>query len=79
MNIAIHSIRGTLYQGTAEKVICRTDLGQMTVLDHHIPLVSNITGPAVDIVDAAGEQRSIPLVSGFIEVRPRSEVVILTN
>lgn len=80
MKVAIHSIQKTIYEGTAEKVICYTPLGQMTVLDCHIPIVSSLIGPAIEIVAADGEEgKIIPLTSGFLEVRPGSEVVILTH
>lgn len=80
MHISIHSISKTLYEGSAEKVICYTPLGQTTVLNHHMPLVSSLTGPAVEIVtDQDGGKRIIPLASGFLEVRPGSDVVILTS
>ena len=79
MNIAIHSIQGTRWQGTASKLICYTSLGQMTVLDHHIPLVSNIIGPHVEIVGTEGNKETIPVSSGFIEVRPGSEVIVLAQ
>lgn len=79
MNIAIHSIRGTRWQGAAEKVICQTPLGQITVLDHHIPLIASIFGPAVEIVGADGKREMIPVSSGFIEVLPGSKVVILAS
>ncbi|MEK7099111.1 MAG: hypothetical protein AAB916_01175 [Patescibacteria group bacterium] len=79
MRIAIHSIQGTRWQGMASKLICYTSLGQMTVLDHHIPLVSSITGPNVEVVSAEGKKEIIPVSSGFIEVRPESEVIVLTQ
>ena len=79
MKVAVYSIQQTLYEGEAEKVICATPLGQMTVLDHHIPLVSNLTGPAIEVVKKDGGRQKIEVASGFIEVRPESEAVILVN
>ena len=79
MKVSIHSIRQTLYEGEAEKLICHTPQGQITVLDRHIPLVSILTAPSVEVVRADGGREKIPISSGFIEVRPESEVVILTN
>mgnify|MGYP001558655532 FL=1 len=79
MRIAIHSIQGTRWQGTASKLICYTALGQMTVLDHHIPLISSITGPSVEVTGAEGNKKVIPVSSGFIEVRPESEVIVLAQ
>jgi len=79
MRVSIYSIQQTLYEGEAEKVICRTSLGQMTVLDRHIPLVSSLTGPSIEVVKRDRGREKIDMRSGFIEVRPESEVVILIN
>ncbi len=79
MNVAIHSIGGTLYAGTAEKLICDTPQGQMTVLDHHLPLIARISGPSMSVVQKTAERSDIALSSGFLEVRPNSEIVILAQ
>ena len=79
MKIAIHSIQKTLYEGSAEKVICETPQGQMTVLDHHLPLISRVVGPSLAVVQKNGERAEIKLTGGFLEVRPGSEVVVLAQ
>lgn len=79
MKISIHSISKTLYDGEAEKLICETPMGQMTVLDHHLPLITQIMGPSLAVVQKTGERSEIPVSAGFLEVRPESEVVILAE
>ncbi len=79
MHISIHSIQKTLFDGEAEKLICETPMGQITVLDHHLPLIAEITGPSIAVVQKNGERAEIPLARGFLEVRPGSEVVILAQ
>lgn len=79
MHISIHSIQSTLFEGEAEKVIAYTPQGQITVLDHHLPLISRINGPSVTIAGRDGRQSDIPIVGGFLEVRPESHVVILAE
>lgn len=79
MKISIYSIKETLYEGEAEKLICHTPQGQITVLDHHIPLISRLTGPDLTVVQKNGERRDLQLVSGFLEVRPGSDAVILAD
>ena len=79
MRVSIHSIQQTLYDGEAEKVICWTPQGQITVLDHHLPLISRLTGPNLTVMEAGGERREMPLQGGFLEVRPGSEVVVLAG
>jgi F0F1-type ATP synthase epsilon subunit len=79
MHIAIHSIQSTLFEGDAEKLICETPMGRTTVLDHHLPIISQIDGPAVFVIGGDGTQTRVPLAGGFMEVRPGSDVVILAR
>lgn len=79
MKIAVYSIQKTLFEGSAEKLICQTPQGQITVLDRHIPLVSALTGPSVEIVQKDGAREKINISSAILEVRPESEIVILAN
>lgn len=79
MKVTIHTIQKTFYEGEAEKLICQTPQGQITILDNHIPLITKVTGPAVEIVDKKGEKVIINLDSGVLEVRPESEVVLLAD
>lgn len=79
MQVAIYSIQSTLFEGEAEKVIAYTPQGQMTVLDHHLPLISRINGPSVTIAKQDGKQSDIPLTGGFLEVRPGNRIVILAE
>jgi len=79
MKIAVYSIQQTLFSGEAEKLICHTPQGQITVLDQHIPLISSLVGPRLEIVGRNGKINEIPFKGGFLEVRPASEVVILAS
>lgn len=79
MKISVYSIQDVLFAGEAEKLICRTPLGEITVLDNHLPLVSTVTGPTVEIIDKNNKKNIIKIVSGFLEVKPESEAVILAN
>ena len=79
MKVAIYSIEKTLFEGEAEKLIVETDGGQMTVLDHHIPIVTRIYGPTVYLIRREAERVTIPLEKGILEVRPESEVVVLAS
>ena len=79
MKVSIHSIQKTLYEGSAEKLICRTPQGQITVLNDHIPLITKIMGPVVIAQGPGGKRHEVALSGGIFEVRPESEVVILAD
>lgn len=79
MRVAVYSLEKTLYQGEVEKIIARTTTGEITILDNHVPLVSSLKGPNVEVVEQSGKKNLIPIVSGFLEVRPESNIVILAS
>lgn len=79
MKLSIYTIQNLLFSGEIKKLIARTPSGEITVLDNHIPLISTVNGPAITIVDNEEKSQTIELASGFLEVRPESEVVILAQ
>ncbi|OGZ99177.1 MAG: hypothetical protein A3C07_04510 [Candidatus Sungbacteria bacterium RIFCSPHIGHO2_02_FULL_47_11] len=79
MKLGIYSLEKTLFEGDAEKIIARTPLGEITVLDKHLPLISTLNGPSVDVIDKKEERTIIRISSGFLEVRPESEAIILAE
>jgi len=79
MKLSIHSLNKTLFQGEAEKIVTRTTEGQICVMKNHIPLISSLIASRLDIIEANGKKNGIKIRSGFIEVRPKNEVVILAE
>ena len=79
MRVSVYSIQNTLFEGEAEKLIARTPEGQMTVLDDHLPIVAVLNGPLIRVVDKDGKERHLDIVSGILEVRPQSDVVVIAN
>lgn len=77
MKLSIYSIEKTLFEGDVEKIIARTPEGEITVLNHHIPLISIVLGPEFRLVDKENNIHTIKIVSGFLEVRPDGHVVVL--
>ncbi|KKW29496.1 MAG: ATP synthase F1 subunit epsilon [Candidatus Doudnabacteria bacterium RIFCSPHIGHO2_01_52_17] len=61
-----------------ERVTCATQLGEVTILPDHIPLVANLMPGEMTIVEKAGP-RYLAVTGGFLEVRPGNEVVILAD
>ena len=79
MKLSVYSIQNTLFDGECEKVIARTPEGEITILAHHIPLVTRLVGPGIDVIDNKGGRVHIKITSGVLEVRPGSEVVLLAS
>ena len=79
MKVNIYTIQNTLFEGEVEKLIAKTPMGEITVLDNHLPLVSTVTGPSITAIDKNGKKDIIKISSGIIEIKPESEVTILAS
>ena len=78
MKLSIYSVQKTIFEGEVESIALLTPLGQITVLDNHLPLVSLVKEGEV-IFTVSGTRKSLYLGGGVLEVRPQSEVVILAS
>lgn len=67
-----------LYESEVDQVSCMTELGQITVLPNHIPLVANLKPGELKVT--TGEDRQFfSVAGGFVEVRSGNEIVILAD
>lgn len=78
MKFSIYSLQQTLFEGETKKIIARTQSGEITVLDNHVPLISSLVGPEIVFFEQE-KRKSVTIASGFLEVRPNKEVVALIN
>ena len=73
-----------LYEGEVNSVIVPTKMGIIEVLPNHMSLVSALSAGEIilknDKENSADEERiKFAVQSGVLEVRPKSEVIILVN
>ncbi len=87
MHLSIYSLQGTVFEGEATSVSIPTPLGEMTVLDHHIPMISTVSPGEIRYTLLHPEQgggadtsiKTMPFHGGILEIRPESNVVVLAN
>ena len=68
MKVSVYSLKKVLFEGDAESLNCKTENGEITILDHHRPLISILKTGDIQIVDASKKEHDIPVSSGFLEV-----------
>lgn len=68
----------TVYQNEVFQISVPTTEGEVTILPHHIPLISVLKAGEMRFKDASGNQ-SMAVSGGFLEVRGKEEVVILAD
>ncbi len=61
------------------KITCVTELGQVTVLPHHAPLVATLVPGEVHVVPETGQPRFVHVAGGFLQIRPGGSVTILAD
>ena len=74
MELSIYSIKEILFQGKAQLLNCKTSAGEITVLDKHEPLITVLSEGVIKIIDEEKKDRFFPIKSGFMEVKPGSQV-----
>jgi len=79
MTLGVYSLQKVLYRGDARSVNVKTAAGEVTILDHHRPLISLLAKGTMKIIDGGGETRYIPVSSGFLEVRSGNEARFLVE
>lgn len=79
MTVGVYSLEKILFQGEAREVNCNTKMGEITILNHHEPLISILEKGTMKIIDENGKEYYIPVSSGFLEVNSRNEAKILVE
>ncbi len=79
MQLGVYSLEKVLFQGVAREVNCRTRSGEITILDHHEPLISLLDEGTMKVVDENGEELFFPVSGGFLEINSHDEVKILVE
>ncbi len=79
MTLGVYSLQKVLYQGEAVSVNCATRNGEITILDHHRPLISVLAPGTMKIVDKNQKEYYIPVSSGFLEIRAGNEAKFLVE
>jgi len=79
MQIGVYSLKKVLFRGEAREITCHTKSGEITILDHHEPLISILGKGVMKIVDDAGKEHFVPVQSGFLEVRANNQARFLVE
>jgi ATP synthase F1 epsilon subunit len=74
MKLSIYSLKNILFQGNASLLNCKTSAGEITVLDNHEPLITSLEAGVIRIRENNAEDKYFPIKSGFLEIKPGSEV-----
>jgi F-type H+-transporting ATPase subunit epsilon len=79
MKLRVYSLKEVLFEGEAKALNLKTEIGEITILDHHRPLITVLKEGPVKITLVGGEEKFLKSAGGFLEVKPGNEVSVLIN
>ncbi|HEY4527260.1 MAG TPA: hypothetical protein VJK53_05470 [Candidatus Paceibacterota bacterium] len=79
MMLQVISLKGVQYEGDIKSVNVKTTSGEITVLDHHLPLITVLTKGQLVVEDTNGKETVIHTESGFLEVKEGNQAVALIS
>ncbi len=78
MNFKIVTPDGIIYEDVVDQVSLPTKSGEITVLPHHIPLISVIRSGEIRI-QKQNEETALAVSSGVLEVRENNEIIVIAD
>ena len=79
MKLSVYSLKKVLYDGEIESLNCKTKSGDITVLDHHEPLISALEAGPLKIIDKEKKEHYIPVSNGFLEIGSGNRVKLIVE
>jgi F-type H+-transporting ATPase subunit epsilon len=79
MKLGVYSLQKVLFEGEATSLHCNTAMGEVTILDHHEPLISIVTNGALRVTDREKKDYYFNVASGFLEVSAGSNVKVMVE
>ncbi|HOX60653.1 MAG TPA: ATP synthase F1 subunit epsilon [Candidatus Magasanikbacteria bacterium] len=68
-----------VYENEVVKISLPTPDGEITVLPHHIPLITILAAGELRLTDMSGAEHIMAVAGGFVEVRGGTEIIILAD
>jgi len=78
INFELTTPERNVYKEEIDQITLPTKEGEITVLPNHIPLVAVLV-PGMATLVKNGEESYLAVSGGFIEIQPRSRVVVLAD
>jgi len=79
MELKVLSLKGLEYKGEINSLNVKTTSGEITVLDHHRPLITILTKGTAVIIGKENQKTKLEISSGFLEVSPDNRISVLID
>lgn len=78
INLKIVTPESVVYEDKVDSVSLMTETGEITILPNHVPIVAMLRAGEMRI-KRDGEEHFLVASTGFVEVRPGNQIVILAD
>lgn len=78
MKLKLVTPERVVFEDEVDAVTAMTESGEVTILPHHVPLVSVLRPGEMRVKKGSGEY-FLAVTTGFLEMRPGNELVILAD
>jgi len=79
MFLTIASLKGKQFEGEVRSLNIPTTSGEITVLDHHRPIITLLAAGAVTVTAVDGKETTVPLKGGFLEMDAENHLKVLID
>ena len=79
MKLKVYSLKGVLFEGEARSLNINTKLGEITVLDNHLPIITLLEKGTAKIGLDGGKTENIEIESGFLEMDDENNLSVLKD
>lgn len=79
MRVKIYSLKGVEFEGDAISFNIKTKIGEITVMDHHRPLITSLVKGVAKIGLSSEETKEINISSGFLEMDDKNTLSVLAD
>lgn len=77
MKVTIAKVDEVLFKGEAASLLCKGDMGDLTILPHHTSLVTPLKRGELKVIDSEGKESIFTAFDGVLEVGGNEVTVIL--
>lgn len=77
MKLTISKIDKVLWSGDADSVTVPGTAGELTILAHHMPIITTLVSGKITVKYAEGSPEEFTIDSGFLEVGKEETVILV--
>lgn len=78
LKLSVSTPEGDLFKGEIDQVTVNTEMGEITILPNHLPLVS-IVQPGELLIKQDKKEIPLAVYGGFLEVKNNNEIILLAD